>query len=426
MSPLWLHVKSSVARWGVVPLGLLGVAILFGRSRYWIGIWPEAGAAAQLSAFFLSIFAAGVTAWVAATIDVRGMYEQAASAAIRPLTIELTRFTAALLWLLVPYLAVATAAFVATAAGSFPPGLGSFFLYILLGVVTIVFAAAWGWLVGRLLAPLIAAVCAALSWFIAVSLLGDSTDATVMSGPPWFEVSLGPIGVRLAAVLLLAVAVCALPWRAGRPARFRQRALLALVALAGVVAVHVSTTVLVHRSPVAKPVCVQGEIEYCLWPEHEKYVPMVEAVDRRVTALPVRLPLPDRVVDYSLSGSQKWTDLYSSVQLPGTFAPEFDISEGSEWALARGVASAIVSAVFAECDPDAKQDPEYRSDQLHAWLEWRLVGGGTPDYRTDAPDYLRKAWSAGRQQAAEESDQDQGRWATTLIAETKERYCRAA
>ncbi|MGK5444854.1 hypothetical protein ACSNN7_23925 [Micromonospora sp. URMC 105] len=425
MSPLWLHLRSSTARWALVPLAVLGVAVLFGRSRFWIGIWPESGAAAQVSAFFLSIFAAGVAAWIAASVEVRGLHEQAASAAIRPLTIELTRFAAALLWLLLPYLAVAAAAFVATAVESFPPGVGSFFRYILLGAVAVVFATAWGWLVGRLLAPLIAAVCAALSWFIAVSLLGDVADAALVSGPPWMELRLGPIGLRLAAVLVLAVAVCALPWRSGRRGVFRQRVVVALAALVGVVVAHLTTTVVTHRAPVAKPLCVQGKIEYCLWPEHAKYVPLVEDLDRRLAALPVQLPLPERVVDYSLSGSQRWIDEYSSVQLPGTFAPEFDISEGSRWALARGVASAIVSSVFAECDRDARPDPERRRDRLFAWLEWRLAGGGTPDYTTDAPGNLQAAWAVGHRTAGGESEPEQAAWVSGLIAETKERYCRA-
>jgi len=116
VSALWLQLRTSVARWGFAPLLVLGLAILFGRSRFWIGIWPETGAAAQISAFFVSVFAAGLAAWVAAAVELRGLHEQEAAAAIRPVTIELTRFAAALSWLVAPYLLVAAVAFVTTAA----------------------------------------------------------------------------------------------------------------------------------------------------------------------------------------------------------------------------------------------------------------------------------------------------------------------
>jgi hypothetical protein len=424
VSGLWLHLRSSIAKWGVIPLTVLGIAVLFGGSGFWVGIWPETGAAAQASAFFLGVLAAGLAAWAAATAEVRGLQEQFAAAAIRPFTIESARFTATLLWLLAPYLVVAATAFVTTAAELFPPGVGAFFRYIALGVVMIVFATAWGWLVGRLLPPLVAAVCAVLSWFIAASLLGRFAGATPASGPPWLEVQLGPLVIRAVAVLLFAAAVCALGWRIDRrgPAKHKG-VVVALVALLGTVTAHVSTTLVSYRSPTAEPLCVEGTIEYCLWPEHAKYVSMVEGLDHQVAHLPLQLALPKRVVDYALSGSTQWIDPRTSVELAGTFAPEFDISEGSRWALARGVAWAIDGTVFAECDPLAEPDPQDRRSQLYAWLEWRLAGGGTPDYGTNAPNALQAAWSIGRQVAARQSEPDQAKWAWTIIADTKKNHC---
>lgn len=426
MSALWLHLRFSAARWGFLPLGILGIAVLFGRSRFWIGIWPESGAAVQVSAAFLGVFAAGAAAWLATRVEVRGLHEQASSAAIKPFVIELTRFAAALLWLVAPYLAVATIGFVATAVTVFPPGVGGYFQYVLLGLVMIVFGVAWGWLLGRLLTPVMAAVSAALSWFIVAAFFGSAARATLMSGPPWIEVRLSAVGVRFAAVLLFAVAVCALPLRTDWRGLFGRRVAVALVALACAVTAQVTTKVVDHRAPVAKPLCVHGAMEYCLWPEHAKYVPMVRALDRRVAALPVQLALPDRVVDYALSGSTTWTDGDVEVELPGSFSPEFDISAGSRWALARGVASAILSRVFTECKPGAEPDPEHRWDQLYAWLEWRLAGGGSPDYGTNAPAGLQEAWSVGRQVADRQSDADQATWVSRLIAEEKKRSCDAA
>ncbi|BCL15773.1 hypothetical protein [Micromonospora sagamiensis] len=426
MSALWLQMRFSIARMGFIPLALLGIVILFGRNRFWIGIWPESGAAVQVSAVFLSIFAAGVAALIAARVESRGLHEQAAAAAIRPFVIELSRFTAALLWLASPYLIVVIAGFVATAVKLFPPGVGIYFEYVLIGAAMIVFGTAWGWLVGRLLTPLLAAVCAALSWFIGAAFLASTAGAAVMSGPPWMEVRFGAVGVRLAAVLLFAAVVCALPWRADWRGSFGRWVWVALLALVGTVTSFVNTSVVGHRAPVAKPLCIQGVMEYCLWPEHAKYVPMIQDLDRRLAALPVQLPAPERVVDYALSGSTEWIDEEIEVELPGAFPPEFDISTGSRWALARGIAAAILDSTFADCGHRTQPDPDHRWDQLHAWLEWRLAGGGTHDYSTNAPSDLQAAWSVGRQTAQRKSEQDQAGWVIKLIAEEKNRYCNAA
>ncbi|MFG3702297.1 hypothetical protein ACGF5C_31080 [Micromonospora sp. NPDC047620] len=432
MNAVWLHLRSSTGRWAFFPLSVLGIAILFGRSRFWIGIWPETGAAAQVSGLFLSYFAAGMAAWTAAQGQLRGLHEQFAAAARKPFRIEVARFATTLLWLLAPYVVVAGVAFGATAS-TLPPGIGMYFPYMLLGIVILVLAAAWGWLVGRLLTPRLAAVCALLSWFILASVIAESTNAVRMAGPPWLEVSLTSVGLRMAATLAFAAAVCALPWRSvGHRLRLSQ-AVFGLAAVLGLIAAH-ATNVVSYREPVSKPLCVRGAIKYCLWPEHAKYVPLVKAVDARVAALPAGLTLPDRVVDYALSGSTRWLDLDTSIELEGDFPPEFDISEGSPWALARGVARAIEENVFAECKPNTvadargheqRRDPERRRDQFFAWLEWRLAGGGTPDYTTNAGGALQQAWATGHTIAAERSEHDQAEWATTLIGETKARFCRA-
>lgn len=413
--------RSSSARWALAPLLLVGVATLFNRSRYWIGIWPETAAAAQVSAYFISVFAAGIAGWIAATGDLRRTREQAASAAITALKIELTSFTAALLWLLASYLLVVAAAFTTTAVTLFPAGLGAFPGYTLIGAANIVCATAWGWLVGRLLAPLISALCAALSWLIVASLL---TGAFPQSGPPWLEVELGAVAWRLLAVLIFAVAVCALPPRTARPARFARGLVLSGAALVAVAMTYATSTVISQRPPVAQPLCIEGEMEYCLWPEHAKYLPMVEELDRRLALLPVQLKVPERVVDYSLSGDTRYIDENAAIALAGNFDPEFDISEGSRWGLARGVAGSIAKVVFAECDP-AVRDPEYRWDQLHAWLEWRLAGGGAVDYMTNAPSNLQKAWAVGHRMAAEKSESEQAVWVSTLIKEKKDMACSA-
>jgi hypothetical protein len=162
---------------------------------------------------------------------------------------------------------------------------------------------------------------------------------------------------------------------------------------------------------------------YCLWPEHEKYVALVRAIDAEVAALPIELQLPDRVVDYALSGSRRWVDGIE-VEQEGEFAAEFDISEGSRWALARGVATAITVEVFSDCrTPQGLNDPEHRWDQLQAWLEARLAGGGNPDYTTNTAQGMQPAWQMGRRVAAEMTDEKQAAWAAGVIGSRTRAYC---
>jgi hypothetical protein len=418
-----LHLRTSLARWAALPLAALGLVVIFRRNTFWFGIWPEAGAAVAVGAFFMSLIGAGLAAWSAARTDVYRVREQTSSSARRGTTLELYRFAATLGWQVAAYLVVAfVAAFFVVRDGS-PPGFRWFVGYVGLGAFLVVMANGWGWLVGRLLNPTVAALTALFSWFLVVSLVGDPAEATPVSGPPWVTVEFGSVALRLGIALVFCVAVCALaPRTAPRPVRLRRTA-LAAVALVAVGATLSSTSALGHRAPVADPVCVEGAMTYCLWPEDEKYVPMVRAVDARVAALPLALELPDKMVDYSLSGSTRWVSDDLEVELPGDFPPEFDISEGSQWALARGVSVAIVASEFSQCDLDAPVDPDFRWEQLRAWLEYRLAGGGSRDYTTDAPEEFQKAWAQGYRAAAELSDAEQADWARELIATTNDRYC---
>ena len=419
MRAVTLHLRTTPARWAVLPLAALGLAILFGRSRYWIGIWPEAGAAAQITGYFLSLFAAGVSAWIAAQVTVRGMREQLAAAARRSIGVETGRLAAAAAWIVMAYLVVAVAAFAATAR-TFPPGVGAFFSYLLLGLVPVLASTAWGWLVGRLLAPMLAAVCALMGWFVLTSLLGQFAQSLRISGPPWLALDLTTILLRLAAVIVLAAGVCVIPLT--YRGRTVVRGLAGPLGVALVVVVHVNTTLVTYRQPASDPLCVQGAIEYCLWPEHEKYIPLVKAADARVAALPADLPLPPRVVDYALSGSTVYVDLTHSIERQGDFPHEFDISEGSRWGLARGIATAISREIFKSCAVQAKPDPERRRDQIFAWLEWRIAGGGSPDYTTDAPGEMQDAWTVGRQTATR-SEPEQAEWVNRTISEVKTLHC---
>ncbi|PFG32391.1 hypothetical protein [Sanguibacter antarcticus] len=419
-----LHLRTSFTRWAVLPLAVLGVVIIFQRNTFWIGIWPEAGAVVVASAFFLSLFAAGLSAWACARTDAFRVREQTAATVRRPALLEALRFSASLVWLLLAYAVVVTAAAVVTAREG-APGLDFYAGYTLLGLFLVVMAAAWGWAVGRVMGPAFAAATAFFSWFIFISLIGPPTQANPVSGPPWVTIELGVVTLRLVVLAIFCLAVCMLPAKAVAQ-KHRQGLAAVAVMLALVVTTMLNTTVLAPRAPVAAPLCIDRTITYCLWPEHQKYVSLVEEVDARVATLPLDLDLPTRIVDYSLSSSTVWGEDGIEREVAGTFDPEFDISEGSRWALAQGVASAITSSVFATCKVDDPIDPESGIEQVYAWLEYRLAGGGAQDYTTDAPDELQSAWAKGQQVARELDDAEQAIWVAEVIRSTTTTYCSAS
>ena len=425
MSAFWLQVRSSSTRLPAIALTIFGLIFLLARDRVWVGIWPETGAAVCNSAFFMSLLCAGVLAWVAAKADARGLRTQTLASVPSQFVVEGTRLASALFWIVVSYLIVGTVAFGYTAtSGQFPVGPLFFLKYIGVGAVLIFFSGIWGWFVGRILPPMVAGLVAALSWFLAVSVIGDRADMAPVSGPVWLNISGEAIGIRLGGIALAAVLICLIPvnrpWVSGR----RKAIVFSATALALAFGTQVSTQLLSQRPPVAEPRCVSGAMEYCLWPENAKYVPMVNALDDRVRELPVKLTLPKRVVDYSLSGKIVQNSDGSITIRDGKFDPEFKISGGSKWALARGVARAIVDTMLKDCDADAPDDPARSADQFEAWLEWRLAGDGKPDYITTAPKDLQDAWAAGSN-VVSSSEAVQAAWAKRVITETLSKHCHA-
>lgn len=138
---MWLHLRTSPIRWSLPVLLAVDLAALFLRNRSWIGVWPESGAAAQVPAYLLGVVAAGVAAWAAGTQTRHRLGEQLAVARVHPATSEAYRLGATLILLLIPYVIGQVVAFAVTAR-TFPPGLGLFWGYALLGLFVMVMATA--------------------------------------------------------------------------------------------------------------------------------------------------------------------------------------------------------------------------------------------------------------------------------------------
>lgn len=291
MRVLWLHLRNSPLRWALPVLVLGDLAALFLRNRYWIGVWPETGAAAQVPAYLLGVVGAGAAAWVSSAPVRQGMGEQLRVARAHPAVLESYRLGATVIMLLVPYLIGQLVAFVCTAR-TFPPGVILWVGYACYGVFVLLVAVVLGWLCGKTVGPVFAALVSSLAFLFATSLLGRWSGFFVLTGRP--EKTIEPVALvlRLAAILVL---LLALLWL-GVPGRTRRTTLGLASATLSLVAVMVGTDVVVDRQPPGDDVlCDEGRMMLCVWPEHEKYLSELRELNARVDLLPEAFTLPERV-----------------------------------------------------------------------------------------------------------------------------------
>lgn len=424
MRVFWLHLRNSPIRWAIPVFIALDLAVLFLRSRHWIGVWPDTGAAAQVPAvYFLGAVGAGAAAWAAGAPTRHRLVEQLAAVRVHPVVVEAHRLVATVLVLLVPYLTGCVVGFVLTAR-TFPPGVHLWAGYVMLGVFAILLATSWGWVLGKLFGSMFAALTAVLSWFLFASGISSPTGLVVVNGPPDLMVDPVVMATRLGSALALLMALLWLPASGGIRAMARRLPVPAAVAVAVAVALF-ATTPLASRVPADEVSCVEGRrTELCIWPEHEKYLPTLVSISGRIDRLPSAFAVPPRINEY---GIERVEYIEEGVHYPVESAqPHFYIIEGSTWSYAGAIAYAIENATRDGCDffDPSLPDAGPRLNALHAWLEAYLVGGGQPDYSTNARPEAQEAWAAGRRTANELPLAEQLSWAEREVEYLRDRYCR--
>ncbi|AXG81222.1 ABC transporter permease [Streptomyces paludis] len=383
----WIYrteVRRSPLRWALPAFVAVDLLVLFGRSRHWIGVWPEASAAAQIPAFYLGPALAGAAAWSAASRWRSGVAEQLAAAAKSSWQIELAPLLATL-----TYGVLAYALGVLTAAGVTVPEGGPEFWwpgYILLGLALITMCAGMGHLLGRTTKSLFAApVICALGCLVFLGAFGfaPGTGASgiglaVLSGYPHTVVSALPLTARL----LLGIGLVALAAGIGSHLRSASGRPgwpgLPPAGLSGVGLVAIAVVLFVTAGPVraqrevpADPLCTQGEPRICVWPEHQKYAPELEAMSARIAALPPGLiKSPAVFYEDGVRGG------------PLDRGHGFSIFEGQTWDAATSMAIHINEASSPPyCDPvdEAANDRRLKAQfELVSWLTVRIAGGGQP------------------------------------------------
>ncbi|MDG4838457.1 hypothetical protein O7631_18230 [Micromonospora sp. WMMD967] len=354
------------------------------------------------------------------------MTEQLKATSIRTIIGEGQRLISVVIVLTVPYLLGQIVGFALTAR-TFPPGLSLWFMYATFGLFTTMLSITLGWTLGRIFGSIFAALVAALSWLLLVGLLSNWGDFVVISGRPEVILDSKALILRLALVVALLVALATIP----STVEPSMRTLLVPGSVALVLAATMfGTSVVTQRTVPEKVSCTSGQMALCIWPEHEKYLSQLAEVQRRAEVLPAAFSPPTRVNEYGLDPIQIYrsggrTRIFEDPEAP----PSFSVIEGSRWSYSGGIARAILTNSYARygiCDWAAMPEADKaRSAAVDAWLETYLAGGGTPDYRTNAPPELHNSWNLGRQVANDNPLSEQFRWAEKEVVYLSRLYCKA-
>ncbi|MBP5938360.1 ABC transporter permease [Streptomyces acidiscabies] len=377
MRIFWMELRRSPLRWWFPALVALDVAVLFGRSQWWIGVWPQASAAAQVPAFYLGPFLAAYAAWASGRIYRLG-FEDQHTAGTRPRwQVEGAHIAAVAVYGYVAYLMGAA---VAAAVSYHDAGPGFLWpSYLLLGAALILLCIAVGHLAGRWFPSAFATpVVSGLACFLVVTMNGSPTKAGlfVLSGGPAMEVTPEHLAVRWALALsAVAVAVLTprtLPGYTGERGKVIARlpaigtSALAVACLAGVLTAGPVQTA---RANPSAPLCTHAEPKICVWPEERMYLPRLEAMARRISALPPVIKSPSAFYEEGLRGD-KAQDV------------DFSIFEGSMWEVADSMSIAITrtsTPPYCEAVDSASEDRRTQAYfELDSWLAARISGAGQP------------------------------------------------
>lgn len=419
-----IELRRSPLLWSLPVLIAVDLASVFGRSQYWMGIWPQASAAAQLPSLFFAPLVAAAVCWSANRSLGTGMAEYRSAVARASWRIEAVQLAVALTYAITAYLTGAVAAAAVSLADAGPgflwPG------YVLLGAGVITACAAVGHFVGRRSrSPVVSPVICGLACFVVIAAAGghNGLELFFLSGPPQLGLDPLPLTARmLIALLLLLFAVFApVPpprgaarWRGARPRT--AVACWATVMAAALMALPAVGPVRVERTASEGPLCSSGVPRVCLWPENRKYLPELSAMAERLAGIPQDwVRPPDSFHERGLRPDG-----------PDAVAGGFDTTEGQMWFAAVTMASATKKHSLEPSQPcDPRRSPEAEqayaaSDELWLWLQFRALGTtGDPQMRISGP----QGPVAAAREAVRMSEDDQRRWTGQRLAALRKANC---
>ncbi|MFE9046241.1 hypothetical protein ACFYOG_35820 [Streptomyces sp. NPDC007818] len=417
----WIEIRRSPLLWCLPVLLVVDLAAVFGRSQYWIGIWPQASAAAQIPALFFAPAFAAAAAWAVGRTLRRGIEERYRAAARPQWHMEALQFLATATYGLGVYAVGALAAAVVSI-----PDAGPGFLwpsYLLLGGAVILGCSAIGHVVGRYSRSMVAApVICGLACFVAIGGVGSPRNLGLyaLSGDPGIEISWKALAARIFLAFALTLAAIFTPGSFGRKAggwgsagrRVPAMGAVFSIILGGVLLLT-SGALRVDRDAPHTPLCSQGSPRVCIWPENRKYLPQISAMAERIGAIP-----------------QSW------IRTPATFyelgvrpvgngtANDFSVSEGNLWFAAPNMAGSVIQlSIPIRCEslsPQVANEVSTAMAQVEMWLEFRAMGTSEePSVNSSMP---RSDLDAA-QRIAGSSEKEQDTWVKKRLKVIQEAPC---
>jgi hypothetical protein len=372
MSAYLIELRRSPLRWWLPGFIALDLAVLFGRSRWWIGVWSEASVAAQIPAFYLGPLFAAVSAYAAGNPHRRQFEEGRPSQSRGRWTCEATFFCSTLTFSCVPYLVGVLAAFIASVRTAGP---GSLWLgYLFVGLAVVVGCTAIGHLAGRMFqATKATPIVSGIACLLIIVLAPPSMGLFVLSGYPNFRPNPSAVAVRVClAIGFVALAILASSTLRSKFSRQKSYPALAVLTVVlagiGIAMAHIGPVKVQRLS--SKKLCSVGRHSFCIWPEHRKYLVSFNEMSRRLDAVPPGLfPINSRSYEVGLLGAANDTQ-------------GFSLLEGQTWQAGFIVAGQSVTHGFTRfCNaptPALQAKKNQAFWELVSWLSIRIHGGGLP------------------------------------------------
>lgn len=360
---LWVEIRRSPLRWWFPGFVALTLMMLFGRSREWIGVWPETSAAAQVPMVLLAPALAAGAAW-SATRDARsGMREQVAMTARSRWVAEAVHLAAAGVFGVAAFGVGVLVAFSVTLRETGPGWVWP--SYLVLGFLLVTLSVSFGYLSGKLYPRLTTPILVGVLAYVSLTFFRRTKlSMFVLSGSPTLDVSWPALLARTVLVATVIYAAVTIP--AARSSFQRSRRSTAATATSVVLILSATLAVLStgnlrhERAPVS-PLCSGTAPRVCVWPEHEKYLAETVDMSRRLTtALEGVSEIPRTIYEHGVGPDQQ------AAIMIGRGLPM----------LAYSMASAFPFGSIYNCREDAPRDRAF--EQVLVWRATRAIGGLQP------------------------------------------------
>ncbi|MDR3107548.1 MAG: hypothetical protein LBU05_05050 [Bifidobacteriaceae bacterium] len=384
---------------------LLEIGALWLGGTSWIGSWSDTSIMIEQQVLFVGPLCAALAAYSSGSV-VSAVLQHGTGKP--PAWLNVSVLFGSVGWNVAGYFGAALIAVaVTTANGAGPPVISGFVAF---GALWLVVCVAVGHLFGAAIRlRWLAVTVAALAAFLALALTFDSgTPVLTHTAGPWLAVRVDALCRVLTLGTCLGTLAVAVGTGSVSTRQLRQTGPRVLVSagVAGVASVAAAVWLMsgnglgVRRQPPPEPACaVAPDIEFCVWPDHKKYLPQLENLAANSRRVPDAFKQPSRLVEEGIDGGE------------GT---GFVLPDGGLWMLTAIHANQTLRNTFGVTACDIPEDDWENLDrawwELDVWIqltltqaEWPtdLGGGANVNYTeieavTFGPPEASEEWAAER------------------------------